>query len=73
MVGGWPAGKHAPEIGGPDISLIICMIREKQHKELSGPPFQKIQLRTTDSIISINRSKSLPQNGRFHDATLFAE
>lgn len=48
FISNWPATKHIPEITERDITLIICMIQEKQAKELTEPPFQNLQLKTTD-------------------------
>ena len=48
----WPAGKHAPQIAELGITLIISMIREKQDIELTQPPFQNLQLNTTDFVLT---------------------
>ncbi len=50
-ISGWPAGEHAPQIAELGIALIISMIREKQDEELTQPPFQNIQLKTTDFVL----------------------
>ena len=58
FISGWPAAKHVSQIAEHDITLIISMIREKQDKELTQPPFQNIQLGVTDFVlmpISINK------------------
>lgn len=52
FIAGWPSGEHAPEIADRDITLIISMIREKQDTELTEPPFQNIQLSTTDFVLT---------------------
>ena len=51
FISGWPAAKHVPEIAGLGITLIISMIREKQDEELTLPPFQNLQLHTTDFFL----------------------
>ncbi|UCC53106.1 MAG: dual specificity protein phosphatase family protein [Anaerolineaceae bacterium] len=51
FISDWPAGKHAPEIAEQGITLIISMIREKQDSELTQPPFQNLQLHTTDFVL----------------------
>ena len=51
FISGWPAAKHVPQIAAHNISLIICMIRERQDKELTEPPFHNIQLATTDFVL----------------------
>jgi len=52
FISGWPAGKHAPQIAELGITLIISMIREKQDIELTQPPFQNLQLNTTDFVLT---------------------
>lgn len=61
FISGWPAAKHVPQILEYDIKLIISMIREKQDKELTQPPFQNIQLRTTDFVLMPISTKKLRQ------------
>lgn len=51
FISGWPSGKHAPQISQLGITLIISMIREKQDSELTQPPFQNLQLNTTDFVL----------------------
>ena len=51
FISGWPAGRHAPQIAELGITLIISMIREKQDSELTQPPFQNLQLHTTDFVL----------------------
>ncbi len=51
FISGWPSGEHAPQIAELGITLIISMIREKQDAELTQPPFQNIQLKTTDFVL----------------------
>lgn len=51
FISGWPSGKHAPQIGELGITFIISMIREKQDIELTEPPFQNLQLNTTDFVL----------------------
>lgn len=50
-ISGWPSGTHAPQIAELGVALIISMIREKQDEELTQPPFQNIQLKTTDFVL----------------------
>ena len=51
FISGWPAAKHVPQILEREITLIISMIREKQDRELTEPPFQNIQLGVTDFVL----------------------
>ncbi len=61
FISGWPAAKHVPEIADRGITLIISMIREKQDKELMEPPFQNIQLSTTDFVLTPMSTDKLHQ------------
>lgn len=58
---GWPAGQHVNQIAEHDISLIISMIREKQAVELTQPPFQNVQLKTTDFVLMPISTQKLRQ------------
>jgi len=49
FVSNWPSAKHAPEIAGYGIELIVCCIWESQDKELKQPPLRMVQVRMTDS------------------------
>ena len=51
FVSNWPSGKHAPEIAGHGVDLIVCCIWESIDKELKQPPLKLIQVRMTDSPI----------------------
>ena len=51
FISGWPAAQHVPQIAEHNITLIISMIREKQDKELTQPPFQNIHLGVTDFVL----------------------
>ena len=51
FVSNWPIAKHAPEIAGYGISLIVCTLWESQDAALKQPPLRMIQIRMTDAPI----------------------
>ena len=50
-VSNWPIAKHAPEIAGYGIELIVCTIMERQDKKLNQPPLRMVQIRMIDTPI----------------------